>query len=269
VPRATVAAAATLAVASWAYLFVGQGADPRVLFSEQTWSEGWGFLRKLLGISGAGRGNLAFFDLTRWRDAGGLAYETLAMSVLAIGISTLGMLLTVVPAGRMHDGKSSPMRTAAFILVRGSYIFSRGVPELLWALVIVFVLTPGIFAGALALAIHNYGILSKLCAEVLEDMDQRPLRALRAAGASGPQLLFYGVIPQALPQFLTYMLYRWEVVARTTIVVGFVAAGGLGREFRLSMAFFHYTDVALLLIVYFILVIAVDGVSMALRRMAR
>jgi len=83
------------------------------------------------------------------------------------------------------------------------------------------------------------------------------------------QLLLYGVLPQALPHFMTYLLYRWEVVIRTTVVVGFVAAGGMGMEFRLSMSSFHYTTVALLLAVYLILVLSVDFASSQLRRLAR
>ena len=87
--------------------------------------------------------------------------------------------------------------------------------------------------------------------------------------ASNFQVVLYGVLPQALPQLLTYLLYRWEVIIRTTVVVGFVAAGGLGREFRLQMSYLHYDDVALLLICYLILVIGVDLVSAGLRRLAR
>ena len=82
-------------------------------------------------------------------------------------------------------------------------------------------------------------------------------------------MLAYGIIPQVLPQFITYMLYRWEVVIRTTIVVGFVSAGGLGQDFRLSMSFFHYTDVTLLLIWYLLLVIGVDLLCAWLRQLVR
>jgi phosphonate transport system permease protein len=82
-------------------------------------------------------------------------------------------------------------------------------------------------------------------------------------------MLAYAILPQALPQFLTYLLYRWEVVIRTTIVVGFVSASGLGREFRLDMSFFRYTDVALLLMCYLVLVVLVDLTCMGLRRLAR
>lgn len=130
-------------------------------------------------------------------------------------------------------------------------------------------------AGALALGLHDFGVLAKLCAEVVEGLDRRPLRSLRsirAAGASRAQALLYGVLPSALPAFLTFLLYRWEVIIRTTIVVGFVGfvgATGLGREFRLRMSYFRYTDVALLLPVYVGLVLAVDAIGVGLRRLAR
>ena len=79
----------------------------------------------------------------------------------------------------------------------------------------------------------------------------------------------YGVLPQVLPQSLSYTLYRWEVVIRTTIVVGFVAARGLGREFRLGMSFFQYDKVMLLLMCYLLLVLGVDLIPAWLRRLVR
>ena len=274
VTGASVIAALALATASWVYLFASEGASIAELFAARTWADAADFIGELLGLSENASDTPAFLDADRWREAGRLAYETLAMSVLAIGMATIGMLLTVVPAARTRDMGSlsrwrSLLRSAVFLAIRALYVFSRGVPELLWAMLIVFVLSPGILAGAVALAVHNFGILSKLCAEVVEDLDPRPSQALRATGAGGPQVLLYAVLPQVLPQFLTYTLYRWEVIIRTTIIVGFVAAGGLGREFRLSMSFFHYTDVALLLMTYFLLVVAVDLVSVGFRRMVR
>ena len=97
-------------------------------------------------------------------------------------------------------------------------------------------------------------------------MDPGPSRALRSSGAGNLQMLAYGIIPQSMPQFL---LYRWEVVIRTTVVVGFVSAGGLGRDFRLSLSFFQHTDVALMILWYLVLVMAVGLLSAFLRRMLR
>jgi len=104
---------------------------------------------------------------------------------------------------------------------------------------------------------------------VVEDLDPRPARGLRTAGASNLQMLLYGVLPQVLPQFLTYMLYRWEVVIRTTIVIGFVTAGGLGNEFRLGMSFSLYDKVMLLLMFYLLLVLGVDLIAAWLMRLVR
>jgi phosphonate transport system permease protein len=78
----------------------------------------------------------------------------------------------------------------------------------------------------------------------------------------------FGILPEALPRFVTYLLYRWEVIIRTTVVVGFVSAGGLGTSFRLAMSYFKYTEVALILIWYLIIVLAVDFAAAFLRRLA-
>ena len=261
-----------LAVASWAYLLTVDDSGVVELFQASTWRRTWGFLQELAG-KGSG-GTPAFLDAGSWRTAVGLSVKTLAMSVLAVAVAGAGVILTFLPAARNVafgelSGSRSWVGPAAFFLLRGVYTFTRGIPELLWAMLIIFVLSPGVLPGALALALHNYGILGKLSAEVVEDMDPRPARALRSAGAGTFQVLAYAVVPQALPQLLTYLLYRWEVIIRTTVVVGFVAAGGLGREFRLRMSFFQYDEVALLLLCYLVLVVGVDLTSAGLRRLAR
>ncbi len=255
---------AILVAASWGFIIFGDDSGIGDLFEAATWDRAGDFIGQLAGKGVAGQ--TAFLQLSRWADMGKLAAETLAMSILAITFAGAGVLLTFLPAARnVAMGELAPARPGPRVVSKGLYfflrivfIFTRGIPELVLAMIIIFFLSPGILPGALALALHNYGILGKLSAEVVEDLDTRPARSLRAAGAGNFQMLAYGILPQALPQFVTYMLYRWEVVIRTTIVVGFVNAGGLGREFSLRMSFFHYTDVALLLIWYVILVIAVD-----------
>lgn len=269
--RLSLVGAFVLVAAAWAFVLVEQADRVAGLAATQIWHEARGFLAQL---AGAGDAEPAFLDPARWHAALTLTYQTLLMSVLAIGIAGVGALATVLPAARnVADGSLSLSRGllgwALYGLVRALYVFTRAVPELVWALLVVFVLAPGILPGAIALGLHNLGVLGKLAAEVIEDLDARPARALRAAGAGGLQTLLYAVLPQVLPQFLTYLLYRWEVVIRTTIVVGFVSAGGLGREFRLAMSWFHYTDVTLLLLCYVALVLAVDLVAGGLRRLAR
>jgi ABC-type phosphate/phosphonate transport system permease subunit len=262
-----------LLVAAWVMVLgeeARRAAERAVAIS--AWDQTLLFLRDLIGIGA--RGTPAYLRIDRWQAGLGLGVETLAMSVLAAAFAAAVALPTVLLAARnVAFGNlrpsSSPVWPVLFLIVRGFYIFSRSLPELLWAMLIIFVFNPGVVPGALALGLHNIGILGKLGAEVIEDLDVRPVRALQRAGAGPAQVLAYGILPAVLPQFLTYLLYRWEVIIRTTIVVGFVGAGGLGREFRLNMSYFHYTEIALILLIYFILVVGVDAIAGGLRRLAR
>ncbi len=272
VVSASVLGFAILAAGSWTYILWGGDSGLAGLFRQETWRGAGGFVRDLVGTGSSG--TAAYLEADSWTNAARLSIDTLAMSVLAAGIAGAGALLTFLPAARNFalgelGGARSVAAGAPYVALRGLFAITRGVPELMWAMLIIFVFSPGVLAGALALALHNYGILGKLSAEVVENLDPRPARALRAAGASNAQTLLYGIIPQALPQLLTYLLYRWEVIIRTTVVVGFVAAGGLGREFRLSMSYLHYDEVGLLLVCYLVLVVGVDLASAGLRRLAR
>ena len=263
-----------LASASWGFILLSGDSGFPELFSAGTWRSVGDFAGELVGKGS--EGEAAFTQAGRWADAGKLASETLAMSVMAISFAATGVFLTFLPAARnvamgelATTGPGSVGWKALFLLVRGVFIITRGIPELIWAMIIIFFLSPGILPGALALGVHNYGILGKLSAELVEDLDTRPARALPGSGAGSFQMLAYAIVPEVVPQFITYLLYRWEVVIRTTIVVGFVSAGGLGRDFRLSMSFFHYTDVALLLFWYVLLVVGVDLLCAWLRWLVR
>jgi len=261
-----------LAAISWGFILLGGDSGLAEFGSGHTWGNASKFLGQLAGADF--NTEPAYLRPARWWETGKMAYDTLAMSVLAIGFAGGLVLLTFLPGARNVGngglgGAPSRKWSALYHIVRLTFALTRAVPELVWALLIVFVLSPGILAGAVALGLHNYGVLGKLSAEVVENLDPAPARALRGAGASNLQMLLYGIIPQALPHFLTYLLYRWEVVIRTTVVVGFVSAGGLGRELRLSLSFFHYTDVAQIIIWYLILVIGVDLTAVWLRRLAR
>ncbi|MED4352366.1 ABC transporter permease subunit [Schinkia azotoformans] len=257
-----------LVLSSWLFIFVGEDASLFDLFSEENLVYTKEFFN---GLAGVGEEHPAFLSKESWLEALKLSVETLQMSIMAIGFSVIIMVLTVVPAARnVANGTLTLSRKwygkIVYGLIRGCYIFSRSVPELIWAMIIIFIFKPGILPGAVALALHNFGILGKLCAEVIEDVDTRPIRSLASSGAGKAQMFIYGVIPTVLPQFITYILYRWEVIIRTTIVVGFVGAGGLGQAFKLSMSWFNYSDITLFLICYVLLVILTDSISEGIRR---
>lgn len=260
-----------LIIGSWGYIAAGENTHLFELLSNQNLEFAGKFFGGLIGLNDA---HPAFFDSKSWTEALKLTVETLQMSIMAIGFATIAAFLTVIPAARnIANGTLTSAKKwynwPLFGLVRIVYIFSRAVPELVWAMMIIFLFKPGILPGAVALALHNFGILGKLWAEVIEDMDPRPVRNLASSGASKAQLLFYGVIPAVMPRFLTYILYRWEVIMRTTIVVGFVGAGGLGMQFKLSMSYFQYTELTLLLICYMILVLIADFASESARKAAK
>jgi phosphonate transport system permease protein len=260
-----------LVCASWWSILTSDRLQAAGFFDGETLHRAWSFLGDL---SGAGSNvTPAFLQWDQWTDKAELALNTLAMSVLAIGLAgAVALALFMFGARNVMLGELSPYGSlpsgALFVVVRAFFTLTRSIPELVWAMIIVFAFTPGILPGAIALGIHNAGILGRLGAEVVEGLDPRPVRSLRSAGAGRLQILAYGILPEALPRFMTYLFYRWEVIIRTTVVVGFVSAGGLGTAFGLGMSYFRYTEITLILFWYLLIVLFVDFASAYMRRLA-
>ncbi|MFQ5521042.1 MAG: phosphonate ABC transporter, permease protein PhnE, partial [Candidatus Methylomirabilia bacterium] len=181
------------------------------------------------------------------REAAAGAVETFAISfvgsLLAVAIALpLSVLTTrtilyrgiLYEGGRLGPGNRS-LRIGVYALAKGLLNLLRTIPEIVWALLFVFLVGLGPFPGVLALGVHTGGVLGKLFGEVLEDVDPRPVEALQATGASRLRIVLYGILPQALPQFLAYALYRWEVNIRAAAILGFVGAGGLGQRIHIAI----------------------------------
>lgn len=269
IPRWWLAALVAALVASWWTILSRARGGPGL---GELGNHLWVFLDRLTG--GATQGTPAFRQGSRWIETGGLALDTVVMSVLAAGVAGAVAVVTIGFASeRLTSGDMAvlPARLGAAVraVTRGMYVITRSVPEYLWALLVVFVLRPGILTGAVALALHNVGVMGRLGADLVDDLDDGPLSSLRSTGASTLQTLTYGVVPQLLPQLLTFLLYRWEVMIRASAVVGFVTAAGLGYELRLALSRFDYTWIATLLLAYVLVTFAVDLVSSGLRRLAR
>ncbi|EAW36183.1 ABC transporter permease [Lyngbya sp. PCC 8106] len=211
-----------------------------------------------------------------------LSQQTLALSILAIIIAGLGGILLSFPAannfslpGGIFD--FSQYKSANFLnfgtliwsLSRLILLFFRAIPEPIWALIFLFILFPGILPGAIALGLHNLGILGRLMAEVTENLDPHPLRSLSGLGATRPQVFLYGVLPLTLPRFIAYILYRWEVCIRATVIVGLVGAGGLGRLLTEQLSSFDYRSIFATLIVFISLTLIVDFISHFIRQTLR
>ncbi|HET7502658.1 MAG TPA: ABC transporter permease subunit [Kofleriaceae bacterium] len=210
-----------------------------------------------------------------------LAAQTLSMSILAMALAGVGGLVLSFPAaasfmlpGGIDDhgggGRARVVRGALCLVAsRGVLLVLRALSEAIWALVALFFLFPGILPGALGLGLYNLGICGRLMAEVNENVDPRALRALRAQGATLPQVVLYGVLPATLPRCLAYLLYRWEVCIRATVMVGFVGAGGLGRLLTEQMNSFDYRSLATSLLAMIALTFGVDSLSARIRRTLR
>lgn len=259
--------ALVLALFVWSY----QGSDIRLseLFSREGGSQILTYARRLFPpdlsspvIHEALRGTLETFAISFMGTllAAGLAF--LVVFFAARNLAYSGLLYEMEPKTGWHR----VLRTFPYLSARALLNFMRTVPEMLWALVFVFIVGLGPFAGVLALGVHTGGVLGKLFGEALEDVDQQPLESLQSTGANKLQILFYGIIPQVLPQFLSYTLYRWEVNIRVAAVLGFVGAGGLGQRIHIAISLFFENQLLTFLIFIYILVTLVDYLSAYLRR---
>ncbi|MBW3651872.1 MAG: ABC transporter permease subunit [Actinobacteria bacterium] len=195
-----------------------------------------------------------------------LSVETIEMAVVAIAVaSSSGLAVALVAANRTGRWPGRAAGAGA----RSLLLLCRAIPPPVGALLFLFVLFPGPLPGALALGLYNFGILGRLMAEVIENLDSRPARGLRLQGASTGQALLYGVLPAALPRFVAYSLYRWEVTVRETVVVGLVGGGGLGRLLSAQLSAFDYPGVLSTLLALVLLTFAGDLVGRAVRRSVR
>jgi phosphonate transport system permease protein len=173
-----------------------------------------------------------------------------------------GLLYEMEP----KQGWKRSARMIPYLAAKSLLNILRTIPEMVWALIFVFLVGLGPFPGVLALGVHTGGVLGKLFGEVLEDVDSQPIESLQSTGASRLQILFYGILPQVLPQFISYTLYRWEVNIRVAAVLGLVGAGGLGQRIHISISLFLENQLLTLILAVYVLVTVVDYLSAYLRR---
>ncbi len=137
----------------------------------------------------------------------------------------------------------------------------RSIPDLLWAALFVAVLGLGALPGVVALTLFSIGVLAKLGSETVESIDPGPLEALKAVGAGRNRTIVFAVVPQIAATMVSYMLYVFEINVRASVVIGFVGAGGIGVLLQTYMNFFDYPGLGALILVIFIVVLAIDGLS--------
>lgn len=200
-----------------------------------------------------------------WGELASASAATVQMSVLAIaGALAAAVLVSPVAARTGTGGFRGPGSALRLVL-----LVARTIPPPVWALLTLFVVQPGAAAAAIALGVYTLGVLGRLLAEVVENADQVPAGAARAAGAGRLTSFAYGTLPLVAPRFAALGLYRWEVVVRDSVVVGLVGAGGLGRLLASQNAAFDRPAMLTTLSAFIVLAAVADGVSGLARRSIR
>lgn len=192
-----------------------------------------------------------------------LLFETSQMAALAtVAGGALALLLCFPAAANL-----APNRVTYVVFRRGLELF-RTVPDIVYALILVWAFGIGPLAGILAIALHTVGALGKLFAEVVENADMRPWEGVIAAGGNWFQAVRFAIVPQVLPNFLSYLLLRFETNVRGATVIGFVGAGGIGQELYTVISFNYYQEISAIIVLIILAVSVVDLASEALRTRA-
>ena len=179
---------------------------------------------------------------------------------MATLFGAVGGLLLCFPASRNLAG-----RYWIYFAFRRIAEIARCVPEIVYALIFVVAFGIGPFAGFLALTVHTTGALAKLFAEANENIDERQLEGVKASGGSWLEVIRFGALPQVLPNFTTYALWRLELNLRSAAIVGFVGAGGIGQELYQAISLNYYEDVSAIVLMIVLTITCIDLICERLR----
>ena len=206
------------------------------------------------------QGSIAYwyFNLPKYLK---LLFETFNMALLATIVgSALALFLSFLAA------KNTSPNSLLFFTIRRMLEFFRGVPEIIFAILFVWVLGIGPLAGIIAMTLHTTGSLGKLFSEVHENSNNKPIEALKASGGNWLSEMKFGLLPQVLPNLISYALLRFEINIRASTILGFVGAGGIGQELYLVINFNYYEEVSAIILLIILTVISIDLLSGYLRK---
>lgn len=187
------------------------------------------------------------------------AVQTVQIAAVGTGVAAL----LALPLGFAAARNASP--GWLFYAARSALNAFRAVDTLVYALFFVAAVGLGPFPGVLAVVAYTTTVLAKLYSEAIEAIDPGPVEAVVAAGATPLQVLRFGVLPQLLPQFLSFTLYRFETNIRAAAILGFVGAGGIGFYIQTYLRMLNYPAASAVLLVLVVLVMAVDFASARMR----
>lgn len=199
----------------------------------------------------------------------GLAPNLWRPALETIMVATLGTLLGTilcVPAIWFGALNITPYAPVTYPIARLMMTLSRSIHEIVWALFFVAAVGLGALAGVLAIAVRSVGFIAKMTAEAIEDLDPKPVEAIRAVGGSEFQVFIYAILPQVLPVLISVCIFEWEINIRRSSVLGLVGAGGLGLVFFRQLNTFNYPGVSTVIVAILVLILFGELVSYYVRK---
>jgi phosphonate transport system permease protein len=185
-----------------------------------------------------------------------------------INIATLGTVLALIvaiPVAYCAARNTTPsvalVRPLALLII----VSSRSINSLIWALMLVTIIGPGVVAGILAIALRSIGFCAKLLYEAIEEIDEGQVEAVRATGASRAQVTTYGIVPQVMPAFAGISVFRWDINIRESTVLGLVGGGGIGLPLNAAITTLAWTKVSLILLLIIATVVLSEWISAKVR----
>ncbi len=184
-----------------------------------------------------------------------------------LNIATLGTALGIVmafPVAFLAARNTTPhplIRSLALTVI----VSSRSINSLIWAMLLVTILGPGVLAGIIAIALRSIGFVGKLLYEAIEEIHPTPVEAISATGASRLQVMNYSVLPQVMPAFAGISVYRWDINIRESTVLGLVGAGGIGLQLNASINSLAWNQVSVIFVMIFATVLVSEWVSARVR----
>jgi phosphonate transport system permease protein len=189
-------------------------------------------------------------------------WDTLNMATLG----TLAGTALAVPIAFLAARNTTP----SLLILRPFALFvivaSRSINSLIWALLLVSILGPGLLAGIIAIALRSIGFVGKLLYESIEEIDRSQVEAVEATGASRMQVIDYAIVPQVLPSFLGITVFRWDINIRESAILGLVGAGGLGLKLQSSLNMLAWPQVTTIFVVILATVVISEWISAAVRK---
>ncbi len=185
-----------------------------------------------------------------------------------LNIATLGTLLGIViavPVAFLAARNTTPSTTIVRPLALLVIVSSRSINSLIWALLLVAIIGPGILAGVIAIGLRSIGFVAKLLYEAIEEIDKTQVEAVRATGASGAQVIDFAIVPQVLPTFFGVAVFRWDINIRESTILGLVGAGGLGLQLQASLNVLAWPQVTLIFLVILATVVLSEWISAKVR----